>query len=109
MARPEDFDPELVYTYVEQQLLQCQINYMDYHRQGDILLASNEAAVMDKLHEFLFLFFDVQPPAPGQGYEPPPSVWTEIERDRQLELIDTAVAELLARREAILGGASDEG
>lgn len=94
-------------AYVDGQLLQCQINYMDYMAQGEegLPLANNEKAVMDKLYEFANLFWNAEIPAPGQGYEPPAAVWGDITKERELEEIDTAMADLLRRREQVAGRA----
>ena len=92
-----------VQQYVQAQILQSQIAWMEYNEQNDTKLRDNEAAVLDKLHEFAYLFFDVPVPAPGQGYEPPTEVWEGLVKQRQIETIDAAVAELLRQREAIAG------
>lgn len=101
---PDRFiDADAVQEYVGAQILQCQLNWMDYNAQGDAKLRDNEAAVLDKLYEFANLFFGTPIPAPGQGYQPPEATWDQIVKEREIEVIDASVADLLRRREEITG------
>jgi hypothetical protein len=92
-----------VASWLEVQLLELQVDWMDSMVAGDVIMAQQHAAVMDGVYSFREYFLDIPTPAPGQGYEPPEEFYSQIVKERLVVQIDDAILTLSREREAILG------
>lgn len=90
-------------TYLEKQIADLQLQWMENYTNGDDVLRAQVEVVLDGIYAFREFFLDVPPPAQGQGYQPPDEAWDEVVKQRKLDEIDAQISELIKQREAITG------
>lgn len=92
-----------VASYLQDQILSLQIDWMDYHNKGDSVMTRQQEVVLDGIYSFIEHFMGIPAPAPGQGYQPPADVYAAKVRERQVEDIDRQISDLVSKREQITG------